>query len=73
MDFKIAMKSNPPVLTRIISWEDWEKGRAYRRAIAFQATGKTVLRRTTGDPRKDVILRRLNKGERGMPFEELAP
>ena len=58
------------MLTRIISWEDWEKGRAARRAVVVKATGKTELRRPSGDPRKDALLRKLNNGERGMPFEE---
>ena len=65
------MKNKPPVLTYKITWEDWEKGRAYRRAIAKKAVGNAPLRRESGDPEKDRLLRELNNGERGMPFTEL--
>jgi hypothetical protein len=66
-----ARKSRPPILTRKISWKEWEKGRTYRRAIALEAAGGVELRRKKGDPRKDAILRRLNNGKRGMPFRKL--
>lgn len=59
-----------PKLTRVISWEDWEKGRARRRAICQRLNGGRILRRQTGDPRKDAILRQLNGGERGAPFAQ---
>lgn len=58
------------MLTRTISWEDWEKGRAARRAIAIKVVGPAPLRRESGDPRKDALLRKLNNGERGMPFRD---
>lgn len=58
------------MLTRTISWEDWEKGRAARRAVVVRAIGDIELRRPAGDPRKDALLRKLNNGERGMPFEK---
>lgn len=57
-----------PKLTRVISWEDWEKGRARRRAVCERLNDGRILRRQAGDPRKDAILRRFNNGERGAPF-----
>jgi hypothetical protein len=65
--------TNIPVLGYKISRDDWEKGRATRRAISRAAVDKAPLRRTEGDPRKDAILRSLNNGERGMPFTDLQP
>lgn len=60
-----------PVLTRKISVEDWERGRAARRALSDWVNQGQPLRRAAGDPRKDVLLRQLNNGERGMPFGPL--
>ena len=48
--------------------EEWEKGRAWRRPICDMITGGRELRRKEGDPEKDKILRKLNDGERGLPF-----
>ena len=60
-----------PVLTRVISMEDWERGRAARRALSDWINNGQPLRRKAGDPRKDALLRQLNDGERGMPFGPL--
>jgi hypothetical protein len=68
---KQSDKSQKPVLTRTISWEEWERGRAYRRALVDKITGGEVLRRRAGDPGKDALLRKLNDGRRGMPFQPL--
>lgn len=57
-------------LPRIATWEEWESGRAARRRLSRQISGGKLLRRLSGDPRKDACLRRLNKGERGLPFRE---
>lgn len=55
-------------LKRSVTWEEWEAGRAARRAFAKQITEGKPLRRVAGNPRKDVLLRRFNRGERGLPF-----
>ena len=53
--------------------EQWEAGRAARRALAMQITGGQPLRRKAGDPRKDALLRQLCAGERGLPFGPIRP
>jgi len=58
-----------PVLPRVVSWEEWEAGRAARRAVAMRITDGKILRRAEGNPRKDRLLRRLYQGERGLPFQ----
>jgi hypothetical protein len=54
-------------LPRIATWEEWEQGRAARRALSRKIAGGKPLRRAFGNPRKDKVLRALNNGERGMP------
>jgi hypothetical protein len=56
-------------LPRAATWEEWESGRAARRALARKITGGKVLRRAQGNPRMDRLLRTLKQGERGLPFE----
>jgi hypothetical protein len=56
------------MLRRVTTWDEWEAGRAARRALAMQITGGNMLRRISGDPRKDALRRRLNRGDRGLPF-----
>ena len=63
-----AVSSRIPTLPRVCTWEQWEAGRAARRKLAMQITGGKILRRRAGNPRKDLLLRRLNNGERGLPF-----
>jgi hypothetical protein len=63
----------PPILERTTTWEEWERGRAARRAVCERITGGRPLRRLSGDPRKDALLRRLNNGARGLPFAPLKP
>jgi hypothetical protein len=60
-------------LERKTTWEEWERGRAARRAACDRVTGGRELRRPAGDPRKDALLRAINNGERGLPFPPLAP
>lgn len=55
-------------LPRQATWEQWESGRDVRRALTMRITGGKVLRRESGNPRKDVWLRQLNAGQRGLPF-----
>ena len=60
-------------LSRTVTVEEWEAGRAPRRTLSMQVTGGQPLRRKTGDPRKDALLRRLFAGERGLPFGPIQP
>ena len=48
-----------------ISWEDWLKGRRFRREMR-KRVAPGVLRRKSSS--KDRRLKRLFKGERGLPF-----
>ena len=66
----ITSNSRPGLqpLGRVATWEEWEQGRAARRALSRKITGGKPLRRAAGNPRKDRMLRALNNGERGMPF-----
>jgi hypothetical protein len=64
---------SPPILKRETTWEEWERGRAGRRAFCDRLNNGRELRRAAGDPRKDALLRRLNNGARGMPFKPLPP
>jgi len=63
----------PAKLERATTWEEWERGRAARRTICDRITAGRELRRHSGDPRKDELLRRLNSGERGPRFGPIAP
>jgi hypothetical protein len=56
------------MLPRVATWDEWEAGRSARRALIRRFTGGKILRRAAGNPRKDALLRRLNQGERGLPF-----
>ena len=62
----------PPILERATTWEEWERGRAARRALCDRINGGRELRRPAGDPRKDALLRRLNNGARGLPFKPIS-
>ncbi len=59
-----------PSLPRIATWEDWEAGRAARRALSSTLTAGQPLRRAAGNPRKDRLLRLLNQGQRGLPWAD---
>ena len=48
-----------------IDWEDWLKGRRYRRELS-KLVAPGVIRRKTSS--KDRRLKKLFKGERGLPF-----
>lgn len=63
----------PPILQRVTTWEEWERGRAARRARCDELNGGRDLRRAAGDPREDALLRQLNNGARGLPFGPLRP
>ncbi|NOS70865.1 MAG: hypothetical protein HOP33_13155 [Verrucomicrobia bacterium] len=49
-----------------ISYEDWLKGRRFRRELSERATGGLVIRRESSS--SDKRLRKLFNGERGLPF-----
>ena len=59
-------------LPRVATMEQWQAGRAGRRKLCERFNGDRGLRRATGDPRKDTIMRQLNDGERGGPFATIA-
>jgi hypothetical protein len=63
------MNSNSEVpsipIDRPISWEDWLKGRRARRETS-QLVAPGIIRRASSS--KDRRLRKLFKGERGLPF-----
>jgi hypothetical protein len=48
-----------------ISWEDWLKGRRFRREMGNRVAPENIRRKTSSsDPR----LKKLFNGERGLPF-----
>jgi hypothetical protein len=59
------------ILRRVTTWEEWERGRAARRAMAMQISGGETLRPSAGNPRQDRLLRHLYKGGRGLPFQPI--
>jgi hypothetical protein len=65
------MNSEDPVpiipKDRPISWEDWLKGRRARRETGNRVAPE-VIRRTSSS--SDKRLRKLFKGERGLPFKK---
>ena len=48
-----------------ISWEDWLKGRRFRREMSKLAAPGVIRRESSS---KDKRLKALFKGERGLPF-----
>ncbi len=48
-----------------LSYQDWLKGRRYRREISKQVAPGVIRRRRSSSDRR---LKRLFKGERGLPF-----
>ncbi len=48
-----------------ISWEDWLKGRRFRREMSKRVAPGVIRRKSSS---KDRRLKRLFKGERGLPF-----
>jgi len=61
-------KSGVPVIpmNEPISWEDWLKGRRYRRELSKLVAPGIIRRKTSSSDRR---LRKLNNGERGLPFK----
>ncbi len=52
-------------MNEVMSWEDWLKGRKWRRELGNRVAPE-VIRRPAGS--RDRRLRELFKGERGLPF-----
>ncbi|MGI8966214.1 MAG: hypothetical protein ACR2H1_09040 [Limisphaerales bacterium] len=63
MNSKSKVPSIP--IDKPISWEDWLRGRKTRREIG-SAVAPEIIRRTSSS--SDRRLRKLFKGERGLPF-----
>jgi hypothetical protein len=52
-------------MNEVMSWEDWLKGRKWRRELGNRVA-REVIRRPSGS--RDGRLRKLFDGERGLPF-----
>jgi hypothetical protein len=63
------MKSKPQVppipIEGSISWEDWLKGRRYRRELSKLVAPGVIRRKSSSSDRR---LKKLFNGERGLPF-----
>ena len=63
------MKSKPKVppipIEGSISWEDWLKGRRYRRELSQRVAPGIKRRESSSSDRR---LKRLFNGQRGLPF-----
>jgi hypothetical protein len=51
-----------------ISWEDWLKGRRARRESGMRVAPEVIRRPSSSS---DSRLRKLYRGERGLPFKKL--
>jgi hypothetical protein len=63
----MTLESNiPPIpIEGSISYEDWLKGRRYRRELSQRVAPGITRRKSGPDDRR---LKKLFKGERGLPF-----
>jgi hypothetical protein len=63
------MNSKPQIpcipINGAISYEDWLKGRRYRRELGNRVAPEIIRRQTSSSDRR---LKKLFKGERGLPF-----
>lgn len=63
------MNSNSKVpsipIDRPISWEDWLKGRRFRRELGNRVAPEIIRRESSSSDKR---LRKLFNGERGLPF-----
>jgi hypothetical protein len=50
-----------------MSWDDWLKGRRWRRELGERVAPKVIRRPRSSSDRR---LRKLFKGERGLPFKK---
>jgi hypothetical protein len=60
-------KSKAPSIPidRVLSWEDWLKGRRWRRELGNRVAPVVIRRSRSSSDRR---LRKLFKGRRGLPF-----
>ena len=60
-------KSDVPTwrMNEPLSWEDWLKGRRFRRELGNRVAPEVIRRKSSS---KDKRLRKLFNGERGLPF-----
>ena len=63
MSSKLKAPSIP--INRVMSWEDWLKGRRWRRELGNRVAPGIIQRRRSSSDRG---LRKLFKGCRGLPF-----
>lgn len=52
-------------INEAISWEDWLKGRRFRRELGNRVAPEIIRRKSSS---KDRRLKKLFNGERGLPF-----
>ena len=52
-------------MNEVMSWEDWLKGRRWRRELGNRVAPEVIRRSSSSS---DQRLRRVYKGERGLPF-----
>lgn len=65
---KLSKSGVPTIpMNEPISWEDWLKGRRARRETGLRVAPE-IIRRPVGS--SDRRLRKLFKGERGLPFKK---
>jgi len=63
------MNSGPPApsipIDGVLSYADWLRGRRWRRELGNRVARRVIRRQTSSSDRR---LRKLFKGERGLPF-----
>jgi hypothetical protein len=52
-------------MNEVMSWDDWLKGRRWRRELGNRVAPEAIQRRRSSSDRR---LRRLFKSRRGLPF-----
>jgi len=65
MNSKSKTPCVPIPIEGAISWEDWLKGRRFRREIGNLVAPEVIRRKSSS---KDKRLKKLFNGERGLPF-----
>ena len=65
---KLSKSGVPTIpMNEPISWEDWLKGRRTRRKTGMRVAPEIIRRPSSSSDRR---LRKLYKGERGLPFKK---
>jgi len=69
MTWRMSSENSIPIIPkgRPISWEDWLKGRRARRETGNKVAPEIIRRPSSSSDRR---LRKLYKGERGLPFKK---